>query len=1042
MIAFSCSHCGMKFQVKTQFAGRSSRCPTCKQPLVVPPPNCTEEPVAAGEIKGTSSSLTMAGVAAHVLLAPAASGPAAEQKQVRDLLARRTSKGERYIVEREIARGGMGAVLRAVDCDIRREVAIKYLLDQSDMKKKARFVEEAQITGQLEHPNIVPIHELGFDAQQRLFFSMKMVKGQSLAQVLDDLRQRPHSAERAYPLGRLLTLFVNVCNALAYAHARGVVHRDLKPANIMIGDFGAVYVMDWGLAKVLGQEAGSRSPESGVRLQESAIRNPQSAISTSRQPEADLTQEGAVLGTPVYMPPEQATGRVDAVDPRSDIYSLGAVLYEMLTLQPPVDRQGDYVAVLLRVAQGEIAPPEQRAPERARKGKIPKELAAIAMKAMARDPKQRYPSADHLRQDIERFLDGRSVSARPDSTREMVWKLVKRNKLASAFTAVLAVVLLWSSWANYRARQATEQAQKDYQDQVRKSVPAFLEAARLYVERRDLDQALKQLDIVLVADKDNHEARLLRGQILVVRKEFASAARELADYLKLRPGDTRTKALADLCQSARPDEVATFNAVADIFRDQKAGDALVALAYQHAGGSMEGRRKMLPVYQKRIETAWPGQGARLWLDTQSGEFRLSFENYRKVTDLGPLKDIPLSVLDLSRCEFVRDLGPLQGMPLKTLYLSFCVQVRDLRPLAGLPLTTLSLHSCGQVKDLTPLAGMPLTSLNLQSCDVTDLKPLAGMKLVTLNLYGCSQVKDLTPLASMPLTELTLDNCQQIKDLTALQGMPLSTLSINTCSEVRSLAPLRGLSKLSRLDMGRCTQVDDLRPLQGLPLTRLYLLESPKIHDLAPLKGMNLTWLSLNGCNQVKDIRPLAGMKLAYLDLAGCTQVKDLSPLEGMPLTTLSLSGCLVSDLKLLRGMKLMGLDVSHCAGVKDLTPLAGMPLTALTIGRTPVQDLTPLAGLKLTSLSLEGCVQVRDLTPLRGMPLTDLRLFGCEQVHDLTPLQGMNLFWLSLTPRHVTQGIEVLRPMKTIKYIRLSDQKEGMSLDEFWRRYEAGEFNK
>src|SRR5207249_5086294 len=149
------------------------------------------------------------------------------------------------------ARGGMGAVIRAVDCDIRREVAVKYLLNQSDSKKKLRFIEEAQITGQLEHPNIVPIHEIGVDKEQRLFFAMKMVKGRSLAQVLDELRDQPQTAEKEWPLSRLLNIFVNICHGLAYAHARNVVHRDLKPANIMVGDFGEVYVMDWGLAKML-----------------------------------------------------------------------------------------------------------------------------------------------------------------------------------------------------------------------------------------------------------------------------------------------------------------------------------------------------------------------------------------------------------------------------------------------------------------------------------------------------------------------------------------------------------------------------------------------------------------------------------------------------------------------------------------------------------------------------------------------------------------------------------------------------------------------
>ena len=310
MISFSCSRCGMKLKVKPEFAGRSSRCPTCKQSLVVPAPDQTQADVVAGEIDGTESSLAKAGVDGGVTLEPfAAARPG--QKPILELLSRRTKKDGRYLVEHEIARGGMGVVLRAVDCDIRREVAVKYLLDQADAGKKARFVEEAQITGQLEHPNIVPIHELGVDARKRLFFAMKMVKGRSLAQVLDELRQNPKTADKEFSLGKLLNILVSVCNALAYAHSCGLVHRDLKPANIMIGDFGEVYVMDWGLAKVLksGRAAAplasvvtsvSPAPPLAVPLN----RNLSSKVETSREADADLTQEGAVLGTPVYMPPE------------------------------------------------------------------------------------------------------------------------------------------------------------------------------------------------------------------------------------------------------------------------------------------------------------------------------------------------------------------------------------------------------------------------------------------------------------------------------------------------------------------------------------------------------------------------------------------------------------------------------------------------------------------------------------------------------------------------------------------------------------------
>lgn len=234
----------MKLQLRDELAGRSGPCPTCKQKLTVPQPT---KPAAAptGRISGTPSSLQQAGLDVGVTIDPPRGAQSYEERSaVADLLAGRARTGGRYVVEKEIARGGMGAVVRAVDCDIRREVAVKYMLTDGDAAQKARFVEEAQITGQLEHPNIVPIHELGVDAERRLFFAMKMVRGRSLAEVLDDLRKKSATAEFTWSLGRLLNIFTNVCYALAYAHSRGVIHRDLKPANIMLGDFGETYVMD------------------------------------------------------------------------------------------------------------------------------------------------------------------------------------------------------------------------------------------------------------------------------------------------------------------------------------------------------------------------------------------------------------------------------------------------------------------------------------------------------------------------------------------------------------------------------------------------------------------------------------------------------------------------------------------------------------------------------------------------------------------------------------------------------------------------------
>jgi serine/threonine protein kinase len=824
MISFSCSHCGMKLRVKPEFAGRSSKCPTCKKPIVVPPPDKTVAQIATGQIEGTDSSLAKAGIDGGVTLASAARPGS---KSVGELLARRARNDGRYLIEGEIARGGMGTVLRAVDCDIRREVALKYLLNQSDGGKRGRFVEEAQITGQLEHPNIVPIHELGVDNLKRLFFSMKMVKGRSLAQVLDDLRQNPRQGEKEWSLSRLLNIFVNVCNALAYAHSRGVIHRDLKPANVMIGDFGEVYVMDWGLAKVLpeGPPAGKArsAPAAAARTTPSvpgqsatlAASDPgisakrSSKVETSREGDADLTQDGAILGTPVYMPPEQANGNIDAIDQRSDIYSLGAILYEMLTLQPPIDKEGGYMAILMRVMQGEIIAPEQRNPQRASAGKIPREVAAIAMKALAKNPQVRYPNVEALRQDIERFQEGRSVSAKEDTKGEMLWKFVKRNKVLSAATVVVTVVLLWSSVSNYIAR-------RQLQDRTEKAVPALVENARLGVERRKFANALVNAELALAYAPDHAEARLLKGQLLILDKKFSEAGGALDQYLRQRPDDAQARRLRDLCSRPNPEELSNLLAIALVFEQQKNLDLADGLLTQHASNSFEARKKLLELYRKKIEAHWPGLGQQLSMDG-AGIYSLNLYSQKRLTRLDCLEGMPITSMNLGDCTGVDDLTPLKGMPLLSLDLLSCGLVRDLTPLQGMPLTTLHLNGCGGVQDLAPLKGLRLTTLSLSGCvQVRNLTPLKGLPLTTLNLSLCKEVQDLTPLHGLPLTSLGLRGCEKVQDLTPLQGMPLTSLDLTYCAGVQDLTPLKDLP-LTALNTPRNNMkgIDVLRRMKSL-----------------------------------------------------------------------------------------------------------------------------------------------------------------------------------------------------------------------------------
>jgi serine/threonine protein kinase len=734
MISFSCSQCGMKLKVKTEFAGRSFRCPTCRKPMTVPPPDRAQADVGAGRIDGSISTLAKAGVDACVTLDQSISAPRPGSKSVGELLDRRARSDARYTIEEEIARGGMGVVLRALDCDIRREVAVKYLLSQTDPGKKARFVEEAQITGQLEHPNIVPIHELGIDAQKRLFISMKMVKGRSLAQVLDELRQKPKIAEKEYPQGRLLNILVSICNALAYAHSRGVIHRDLKPANIMIGDFGEVYVMDWGLAKV--KASGGREPPEKRHAHESAThsggsRPPLAAAPSGSLSLPDLTREGAVLGTPVYMPPEQAAGQIQVIDQRSDVYSLGAILYEMLTLQPPIDRAGGELAILIRVAQGEIVPPEERVRRAGGAGarSVPRELSAVSMKAMAREKQDRYPNVEALRRDIEWFQQGRSVSAKEDTRREIAWKFVKRNKALCAATLVVAVVLVWSSVVNFLARHEAETASAQTRERTEQAVPALVKAARLGVVQRDYQNALDQVNLALAYSPDDPEALLLKGQLLIVQQDYAGARTYLEKYLSQKSGDAKVKTLLDLCRKPHPGDEATSLSFARVFNQQEAYGLIDGVLAPYGKNSVEARNLLFQKYRKKIEENWPGLGDRL--NVSPDGLRLDFNNLKEL----------------------RDLAPLRGMPLTYLNLAFSPQVQDLTPLKGMPLTSLDLFGSDLVSDLTPLRGMQLTFFSTTSNRVTDLTPLQGMPLKTLVFGHCAGIRDLTPLQDSELTDL-------------------------------------------------------------------------------------------------------------------------------------------------------------------------------------------------------------------------------------------------------------------------------------------------
>src|SRR5262249_35545157 len=288
-----------------------------------------------------------------------------------------TSDGLRFRVLRPHARGGLGAVFVALDNELHREVALKQILDHhaDDPVSRQRFLLEAEVTGGLEHPGIVPVYGLGTYGDGRPYYAMRFVRGESLKEAIEQFHRdeslKKAPGRRSLELRKLLRRFLDVCNAIEYAHGRGVLHRDIKPGNVIVGKYGETLVVDWGLAKVTGRS----DPKVGERTLMP------SSVSGSME-----TLPGSALGTPAYMSPEQATGELDRLGPTSDVYCLGATLYCLLTGKAPFE--GDDVGALLRAVQkGDFPPPRSLDP------RLDRALEAVCRKAMALKPQDRYPSA-------------------------------------------------------------------------------------------------------------------------------------------------------------------------------------------------------------------------------------------------------------------------------------------------------------------------------------------------------------------------------------------------------------------------------------------------------------------------------------------------------------------------------------------------------------------------------------------------------------------------------------------------------------------------
>ncbi|MBF2053139.1 MAG: protein kinase [Candidatus Sericytochromatia bacterium] len=420
-----------------------------------------------------------------------------------------------YELMLQVGAGAMGEVFLARDRALLRRVAYKRLLSEVNVNAEVlgRFVREVQITAQLEHPNVVPVYSLE-KTSDGWAYAMKLVFGKTLKELIQTARsawEQGHEPEESLRLPALLDHFLKVCDALSFAHDRGVLHRDLKPANIMVGGYGEVYVMDWGIARVMGQADLDGTVELNLP-------------DTGDEEVFEATRMGQILGTPRYLSPEQAAGKNDQLDGRSDLFALGLILYE-LTLLKPAYHASKLTELLKKVLKAEKAPPKALHPRQP----LPRELLAIITKATARRREDRYARVQDLAADIRRYLRGEAVLAQPDTPLQAGQRWLLKHLAASVLVILgtlfsLGALTTWTLWQQQQTQTRlfvqTRQLQK-LQAQV---------ASRA----QEINSGLLALHAPLRALEAEAAARLQSSQVstqpVFAPAAFATPGREPADY--------------------------------------------------------------------------------------------------------------------------------------------------------------------------------------------------------------------------------------------------------------------------------------------------------------------------------------------------------------------------------------------------------------------------------------------------------------------------------------------------------------------------------